>query len=215
MGRWSERLVCRYDSNTGLFQAPLGARPWNANPDERQTETDVRLTVKASPINGRGVFAEHPIRQGELIHRMGGRRVSLVRCIAEIVTGSIRIDDPLSIQKYKYLVLDEFSILFNHCCEANAGLADEVDLVALTDIAQGEEITFDYSMTVRPSLYTTFWKMPCNCGTPLCRKKIGDVRSVPLQHLQKYLNAGALQDFILASLKVTETRVPDATPSGT
>jgi hypothetical protein len=178
-------------------------------------ETDVRLTVKASPINGRGVFAEDPIRQGELIHRMGGRRVSLVRCIAEIVTGSIRIDDPLSIQKYKYLVLDEFSILFNHCCEANAGLANEVDLVALTDISRGEEITFDYSMTVRPSLYTTFWKMPCNCGTPLCRKKIGDVRSVPLQHLQKYLNAGALQDFILASLKVTETRVPDATPSGT
>jgi hypothetical protein len=88
-------------------------------------------------------------------------------------------------------------------------------LVALTDISLGEEITFDYSMTVRPSLYTTFWKMPCNCGTPLCRKKIGDVRSVPLQHLQKYLNAGALQDFILASLKVRETRVPDAAASRT
>ena len=175
----------------------------------------MRLTVKASPINGSGVFAEDPIRQGELIHRMGGRRVSLIRCIAEIVTRSIRIDDPLPIQKYKYLILDEFSILFNHCCQANAGVANEVDLVALTNISPGEEITFDYSMTVRPSLYTTFWKMHCNCGAPLCRKKIGDVRSVPLQHLQRYLNAGALQDFILASLKVRETRVPDATPSRT
>jgi hypothetical protein len=162
----------------------------------------VRLTVKASPINGRGVFAEDDIRQGELIHRMGGRRVSLLRCIAEIATGHIRIDDPLSVRKYEYLVLDEFSILFNHCCQANAGLASEVDMVALRDIPRGEEITFDYSMTVRPSLYTAFWKMPCNCQAPLCRKEIGDVRSVPAQHLQKYLDAGALQDFILASLNI-------------
>ena len=57
-------------------------------------------------------------------------------------------------------------------------------------------------MTVRPSLYTILWKMPCNCRAPLCRKKIGDVLSVPAQHLQKYLDAGALQDFILASLKI-------------
>lgn len=103
----------------------------------------MKLTVKGSPISGRGVFAEDDIRPGELIHRMGGRRISLIRCIAEIATGSIRIDDPLSIQKYRYLVLDEFSILFNHCCQANAGLANEVDLVALTDIPRGQEIAFD------------------------------------------------------------------------
>jgi hypothetical protein len=44
--------------------------------------------------------------------------------------------------------------------------------------------------------------MPCNCGSPTCRREIGDVRSVPPQHLQKYLRAGALQDFILASLRI-------------
>ena len=37
---------------------------------------------------------------------------------------------------------------------------------------------------------------------PMCRKEIGDVRSVPPQHLQKYLRAGALQGFILASLRI-------------
>jgi hypothetical protein len=46
------------------------------------------------------------------------------------------------------------------------------------------------------------WRMPCNCGSPTCRREIGDVRSVPPQHLQKYLRAGALQDFILASLRI-------------
>jgi hypothetical protein len=162
----------------------------------------VRLTVKESPISGRGVFAEDDIRPGGLIHRMGGRRISLIRCIVEVAMGAIRMDDPLSIQKYGYLVLDEFSILFNHSCQANAGLTNEVDLVALTDIARGEEITFDYSLTVRSSLYTVFWSMPCGCRSPSCRKRIGDVRSVSPQHLQRYAKAGALQDFILASLKI-------------
>lgn len=66
-------------------------------------------------------------------------------------------------------------------------------------------------MTVRPSLYTTFWKMPCNCRSPLCRKEIGDVRSVSPQHLQRYVKAGALQDFILVSLRIdrTQTRALD------
>jgi hypothetical protein len=166
---------------------------------------DVRLAVGQSSINGRGVFAQHDIRAGEFIHRMGGRRISLARCIAEIALGAIRIDDPLSIGKYQLLVLDEFSILFNHCCEANAALVNAADLVAQQDIGRGQEITFDYSMTVRRSFYTPFWKMSCNCGAAACRGRIGDVRSVPAPHLQKYVEAGALQNFILDSLNC---RVP-------
>jgi hypothetical protein len=161
----------------------------------------MRLTVKASSISGRGVFAGDDIRAGELIHRMDGRRVSLIRCMIEIARGSVRIDDPLPIQRYEYLLLDEFSILFNHCCQPNAGVANEMDLVALADIPCGQEITFDYSLTMRPSLFAAFWRMPCNCQAPSCRKEIGDVRSVPLQQLQRCLQAGAVQDFILASLK--------------
>ena len=161
----------------------------------------MRLAVGASTIAGRGVFAEDDIRKGELIHRMGGRRVSLLGCIAAVLTGAIRIDDPLPIRKYEYLVLDEFSILFNHSCGANAGIANEVDLIALTDIPRGTEITFDYSMTVRSSMFTAFWTMPCGCGAQSCRKTIGDIRTVSARHVQRYLQAGALQDFIIDSLK--------------
>jgi uncharacterized protein len=160
----------------------------------------MQLLVKASTISGRGVFAEQDIRKGQLIHRMGGRRISLARCIAEIAAGAIRIDDPLPVGKYEYLVLDEFSILFNHSCGANAGIANEVDLTALTDIPRGAEITFDYSMTVRASLFTAFWKMPCGCGASSCRGSVGDIRTVSEEHVQRYLQVGALQDFIVDSL---------------
>jgi hypothetical protein len=175
------------------------------------TEIQMKLIVRPSAINGWGVFADDDIRQGELIHRMGGRKVSLMRCILEIAKGTIRIDDPLSIQKYRYLVLDDLSILFNHCCHANASLTGEVDLIALADIPRGQEITFDYSMTVRPSLFTALWKMPCNCAVPTCRKAIGNVRSVTPQQLQRYLQAGALQDFILASLGIEDRGFPRTT----
>jgi hypothetical protein len=167
----------------------------------------MRLVVKASTIAGRGVFAETDIRKGELIHRMGGRRVSLLGCIAGVVTGAIRIDDPLPIRKYEYVVLDDFSILFNHSCEANAGIANEVNLIAMTDIPRGSEITFDYSMTVRRSVFTANWKMPCGCGAPSCRKTIGDIRTVPDAQVQRYLRAGALQDFIIDSLKAGRREV--------
>ena len=74
----------------------------------------MRLAVNASTIAGEGVFAEVGIRKGELIDRMGGRRVSLLGCIARVVTGDIRIDDALRIRQYEYVMLDGFSILFNH-----------------------------------------------------------------------------------------------------
>ena len=167
----------------------------------------MNLIIGASPISGRGVFAGDDIRRGEVIHRMGGRRVSFIRCIADVMTGRTRIDDPLCIGKYAYLLLDDFSVLFNHSCQANATLAREVDLVALADIPRGREITYDYSMTVRRTLYTAGWKMPCSCRAPTCRKAIGDVRSVPWQHLQRYVSAGALQDFILDSLNIDRSSV--------
>ena len=171
----------------------------------------MRLAVKSSTIAGRGVFAEVDIRKGELIHRMGGRRVSLLGCIAAALTGAIRIGDPLPIRKYEYVVLDEFSILFNHSCGANAGIANEVNLIALIDIARGTEITFDYSMTLRASVLTAFRKMPCGCGAPSCRKTIGDIGTVPDEQVERYLQAGALQDFIIDSLKA-EREDPSGLP---
>lgn len=168
----------------------------------------MRLAVNTSTIAGRGVFAGIDIRKGELIHRMGGRRVSLLGCIAGVLTGDIRIDDPLPIRKYEYIVLDEFSTLFNHSCAANAGIVNEVNLVALTDIARGTEITFDYSMTVRASVLTAFWTMPCGCGAPSCRKTIGDIRTVSEAQVQRYLRAGALQDFIIDSLTADREMSP-------
>jgi SET domain-containing protein len=63
--------------------------------------------------------------------------------------------------------------LVNHSCAPNAGLrfTDQgVFLVAIRDIAPGEEICWDYSTTLAESN----WHMICQCKTADCRRVIGN-----------------------------------------
>ena len=56
----------------------------------------------------------------------------------------------------------------NHSCEPNCGMRNATTIVAMRDIATGEELTFDYSMS-DASNYDEF---DCNCGTTLCRRHV-------------------------------------------
>ena len=56
----------------------------------------------------------------------------------------------------------------NHSCNPNAGMRGQICIVAMRDIAPGEEITIDYAM-VDSSGYDAF---PCACGAADCRGQI-------------------------------------------
>ena len=65
----------------------------------------------------------------------------------------------------------------NHSCEPNAGLRGQIFLVAMRDIIQDEEITFDYAM----ALSDPDFRIKCKCGKEKCRKIInGDDWKIPL-----------------------------------
>ena len=67
----------------------------------------------------------------------------------------------------------------------NAGLRftdDGVFLVAIRDIAPGEEVTWDYSTTLAESN----WHMICQCGAADCRRVIGNFTTIPLARQQFY-----------------------------
>ena len=58
---------------------------------------------------------------------------------------------------------------FNHSCDPNAGFGnlDESLVIAIRDIAVGDEITYDYQfMDVAPSFYEN---IHCRCGADICR----------------------------------------------
>ena len=56
----------------------------------------------------------------------------------------------------------------NHSCEPNCGMRNVTTIIAMRDIAIGEELTFDYAMSDASS-YDEF---ACNCGTSLCRGRV-------------------------------------------
>lgn len=158
------------------------------------------LDIRPSPINTSGVFAARDFVLGETVHMMDGRRLPTWRCAAEIALWRLRMDDPLQISDHAYLALDDVSIRFNHSCAPNTALRGERDLFALKGIAAGQEITFDYSLTVRPTFYTRHWSMACNCGAATCRGTIGDLYTVPAGRRQAAIDQGAIQDYLIHRL---------------
>jgi hypothetical protein len=72
----------------------------------------------------------------------------------------------------------EASNYMNHSCEGNAGFLNDVNLVAIRDIKQGEMITYDYALS---ECSTVYWeKCRCECGSRNCRSWIsGDDYKLP------------------------------------
>lgn len=111
-----------------------------------------------------GVFAVEPIRKDEMIAMFGGEVVTFENF--EPLPERLR---RLSIQIEENLFLVALNEgpgdYINHSCDPNGGLSGQIEIVALRDIAPGEEITFDYAMS-DGSDYDEF---QCECGAPNCR----------------------------------------------
>lgn len=137
--------------------------------------------AEARPVGekGWGSFATEPIAAGEVVAGFGGwvvDRLVLATMSHDRQARSIQIDDNL------YLVSSEErepGDMLNHSCEPNCGLLGSQLLVAMRDIAAGEEITFDYAMC-DTSDYDEF---RCLCATASCREIVtgGDWRLTELQ----------------------------------
>ena len=124
-----------------------------------------KAELRTAGRKGMGVFAVQPIAKGETVAGFGGQVVGQAefdRFDDDRRAHSIQVDTGL------YLVspadLDPADYV-NHSCEPNAGLLGNVLVAAMTDIAEGEEICFDYAMCDADD-YDEF---VCECGTPSCR----------------------------------------------
>lgn len=128
---------------------------------------------------GFGSFALEPIAAGETVAGFGGWVLDGAT-LAELPLyrqhRSIQIDDDL------FLVSGEDpepGDMLNHSCDPNCGMLGSQLLVALRDIAVGEELSFDYAMC-DASDYDEF---RCLCGVPTCREVVtgADWRNLELQ----------------------------------
>ncbi len=148
------------------------------------------LIIKESEKGGKGSYAPRDIKKGESILVFTGKKETedeIDKKIAE--TGEETIDDSLQVGYHIFLDLDEKPRLINHSCDPNSGFRGTSELFAIRDIKEGEEITYDYSTTVGAE---EDWHMECKCGSDICRKRIGNVFTLPDQTMRKYLELNCL-----------------------
>jgi len=143
--------------------------PQALTPDRR------RIQVRKSGVHGKGVFALRPIAAGERIIEYKGEVIGWPEALRR------HPHDPDDPNHTFYFHIDDEHVIdanvngnaarwINHACEPNCQ-ADETDgrvfIRALTDIAPGEELFYDYGLVI-DERYTPALKKQyaCRCGRP-------------------------------------------------
>jgi uncharacterized protein len=131
-----------------------------------------KISVKPSEICAKGLFANEPIKKGEIIRITGG--IIIPKAQAQKYNQLIDYD-----VAEVYLDISEDFLMaptqhdldstatINHSCSPNAGFLDTITLIAIIDIDIDEEIAWDYAFS-----QTTFKAFACKCSTRNCRKTI-------------------------------------------
>lgn len=145
--------------------------------------------------NGMGVFTTSLIKKGSQVLVIKGTLNHFERLLeidGDILNNSFRY----SLNYYLSPGPKDTSYYVNHSCEPNTKVVKrkkEISLVAIRDIAKGEEIVFDYSTIIAKD---DIWTMKCNCGTANCRKNIKQWDRLPKKVLEKYLKDKIIPNYI-------------------
>ena len=129
---------------------------------------------------GFGLFAITDIQKGERIVDFStgtGSWIDTKQADALYDAGNdyiIQTDDNLFFAAANDAELEDADFI-NHSCDPNCGIRGSLEIVAMRDIAAGEEITFDYAMSESSDLH-----MECSCSSAHCRRVItGDDWKIP------------------------------------
>lgn len=129
--------------------------------------------------NGKMLIASCDIKKGSSIYKIQNS-VELFKFYRE------EIDDDPFIQTYSFLIdiihekeiygfclpSQDETLYINHSCDPNAGFEnhDPYSIIALRDIAEGQEITIDYSFFSNES--DPMYNIECKCNSLSCRKRL-------------------------------------------
>ncbi len=151
----------------------------------------MRLICRPSPRHGQGVYAETTIAQHALVIEYTGELISHEDAEARYPTADGR-EDP---EHTFVLQLDDARVVdanvggndarfINHSCSPNLepiAIGDHLWLVALRDIAAGEELGYDYAIQLdEPHTAARKRRFPCACGAANCRGTLLRAKRTPL-----------------------------------
>lgn len=126
-----------------------------------------KVEKRKSGIEGTGLYSKEPIATGELIVVKGGHvfdRVTRDKLADALGPAEIQIEDDIFIGPVTAEERFDAMMHLNHSCDPNVGIQGQISFFAMRDIAEGEELSFDYATGDDDD-----WSMDCSCGTSQCR----------------------------------------------
>ena len=145
--------------------------------------------VSGGSAYGARLITDQPFRRGDVIYHISGHRVTEAPTYQTIQVGhSLHIEE-LGVIAY-----------LNHSCQPNT-LIDvaRLDVIAVRDVAAGEELNFFY-----PS---TEWEMDrpfiCLCGAPQCVRLVAGAKYLSIDTLSRYFINAHIREMIFATLAQT------------
>lgn len=128
--------------------------------------------VRNDGLSGLGIEAARAIGKGEVVFK--GEERSQRIATRRWVEANWTAEEKIAFAQYAYPLDEEVFILWsddpmewapqNHSCDPNCGY-DGLNVVALRDIAKGDELTLDYA----DFCSETSAEFPCACGAANCR----------------------------------------------
>ena len=140
------------------------------------------LNTETTANTGRGIFAKHDIPEGNTIGLITGEEHYEGNQTLTDVHGN---ENWIGIGKGTWIDPDFPFSFVNHSCNPNAGIQGSIEVVAMRQIEEGEEITIDYSITEEDLR----WRLlsQCLCHQPGCRGEIKSIQFLPRETFEKYL----------------------------
>ncbi|HKZ77393.1 MAG TPA: SET domain-containing protein-lysine N-methyltransferase [Pyrinomonadaceae bacterium] len=132
------------------------------------------LTVRKSPIEGKGCFSKAYFRRGYKIAEYSGEKISSSEAKRRANRRRLRICAINSRWSLDGSKGGNGTHYINHSCAPNAYmkiLYGHILFIALQDVYPGDEITIDYESTLHSD------RKKCICGTSVCRGTINRIGS--------------------------------------
>jgi len=126
-----------------------------------------KIEIRGSEKQGKGLFAEEDIKEGEIVFIKNGHIVNheeMMELEERLGEYSLQITDDFYLCSRTQEEVESTAIFINHSCDPNVGPDGQVSFVALRDIEFGEELCYDYAMTTDRD-----YSLDCNCGSQQCR----------------------------------------------
>jgi len=122
----------------------------------------IRVRVGTSYIAGQGLFAGQDIKQGTKIIRYIGEKITQEETERRLAVGNVYIfglNERYAIDGSTHKNTARY---INHSCDPNCHteqFGDTIWIVAIRDIAAGEELTYNYEYSIDDEPTE-----PCHCG---------------------------------------------------